>query len=92
MFETRDSGSGVTPLADAELPDYGRGMAINAKYVERRTIDAALNKSRTDALLALGHHPLVDSVHVAEELLDDLVAAFPEDLGHLKDGRWSSTP
>ena len=31
MFETRDSGSGVTPLADAELPDHGRGNVINAK-------------------------------------------------------------
>lgn len=83
----RVDGSGVTPLADAELPDHGRGMVINAKYVERRTIDAALNKSRTDALLALSHHPLVDSFHVAEELLDDLVAAFPEDLAYLT-ARW----
>lgn len=60
-------------------------MVVNAKYVEHRTIDAALNQSRVDALLALSHHPLVDSFHVAEQLLDDLVAAFPDDLAYLKE-------
>ncbi len=81
----RVDGSGVTPLPDAELPEHGRGMVVNAKYVEHRTIDAALNQSRVDALLALSHHPLVDSFHVAEQLLDDLVAAFPDDLAYLKE-------
>ena len=81
----RVDASGVAPLAGAKLPDHGRGLVINAKYVERRTIDAALNQSRDDALLALSHHPLVDSFHVAEELLADLVAAFPEDLAYLSE-------
>ena len=81
----RVDGSGVTPLPDAELPEHGRGMVVNAKYVEHRTIDAALNQSRVDALLALSHHPLVDSFHVAEQLLDDLVAAVPDDLAYLKE-------
>ena len=80
-------GRGVTPLPGAALPDHGRGMVVNAKYVERRTIDAALNKSREDALLAISHHPLVDSFHVAEELLDDLVASFPVDLAYLAETR-----
>ncbi|WP_040283858.1 6-phospho-beta-glucosidase [Tessaracoccus massiliensis] len=78
-------GSGVTPLPGAALPDHGRGMVVNAKYVERRTIDAALNRSRQDALLAISHHPLVDSFHVAEQLLDDLVTNFPDDLAYLKE-------
>lgn len=80
----RVDGNGVTPLPGAELPDHGRGMVVNAKYVEQRTIDAAVNKSRQDALLALTHHPLVDSFGVAEELLDDLVANF-DDLSYLKE-------
>ncbi|MDO5675878.1 MAG: 6-phospho-beta-glucosidase [Propionibacteriaceae bacterium] len=79
----RVDGSGVTPIEGAELPDHGRGIVINAKYVERRTMEAALTGSRQAALLAIGHHPLVDSFHVAEELLDDLVAAFPEELAYL---------
>ena len=36
------------------------------------------------ALLALSHHPLVDSVHVAEQLLDDFADAF-DGLEYLKD-------
>jgi len=77
-------GRGVTPLPGAALPDHGRGIVVNAKYVERRTIDAAVNGSREDALLALSHHPLVDSYRVAGELLDDLIAHF-DDLAYLKE-------
>ncbi|MGV8846728.1 6-phospho-beta-glucosidase [Tessaracoccus sp.] len=74
----RVDGRGVVPIKGTALPDHGRGMVVNAKYVERRTMDAAINKSREDALLALSHHPLVDSWTVAEALLDDLVGAFDE--------------
>ncbi|MHA7861747.1 6-phospho-beta-glucosidase [Tessaracoccus sp. Y36] len=80
----RVDGNGVVPLPGAMVPEHGRGMVVNAKYVEQRTIDAAVNKSRPDALLALTHHPLVDSFRVAEELLDDLVANF-DDLSYLKE-------
>ena len=80
----RVDGSGVTPLPGAALPDHGRGMVVNAKYVERRTMAAAIDRSRRDALLALSHHPLVDSFRVAEELLDELIAGF-DDLAYLKE-------
>ena len=80
----RVDGGGVTPLPGAAIPDHGRGMVVNAKYVERRTIDAAVHASRRDALLALVHHPLVDSFNVAEELLADLVESFPE-LAYLRE-------
>lgn len=80
----RVDASGVMPLPGARLPEHGRGLVVNAKYVERRTIDAVVHHSRRDALLALVHHPLVDSYAVAEALLDDLVAAFDE-LAYLKD-------
>ena len=76
-------GRGVVPVPGATLPDHGRGMVVNAKYVERRTMDAVINQSRDDALLALTHHPLVDSFTVAQELLDDLIGSFDE-LSYLK--------
>ena len=74
----RVDGRGVTRLPGTALPAHGRGLVINAKTVERYTMEAALTGSRDKALLALTHHPLVGSFPVAEALLDDLVAAFPE--------------
>lgn len=71
----RVDGSGVHQLPSPDLPDHGRGLVVTAKYVERRTIAAALDHSRTDALLALSHHPLVDSVKVAEQLLDEFTVS-----------------
>ncbi len=82
----RVDGSGPRILEGASLPDHGRGVVVQAKYVERATIRAALEASRTDALLALAHHPLIDSVHVARALLDELVARFDE-LDYLRGGR-----
>ena len=72
----RVDGTGIYRLPAPPLPDHARGLVVNAKYVEQRTIDAAVNHSRTDALLALGHHPLVDSVYVAKQLLNDFADAF----------------
>lgn len=80
----RVDGRGVTRLAGASIPEHGRGLVINAKAVERRTIRAATTGSRADALLALTYHPLVGSFSVAEKLLDDLIEASPE-LAYLKD-------
>lgn len=74
----RVDGRGVTRLPGVSLPEHGRGLVVNAKAVERYTIRAAIAGSRADALLALTHHPLVGSFRVAEELLDDLIGAFPE--------------
>jgi len=48
------------------------------KYVERETIEAGIGGSRAAALRALAHHPLVDSVRVADALLDSARATFPE--------------
>ena len=73
---------GPKPLANSGIPDHGRGLVVTAKYVERCTMAAALNHSRTSALLALTHHPLIDSAAVAEAILDDLIRNFPQ-LGYL---------
>ena len=80
----RVDGSGIHRLSAPALPDHARGLVVNAKYVEQRTIAAVVNRSRTDALLALSHHPLVDSVHVAEQLLDDFTDSF-DGMEYLKD-------
>ncbi|WIK64716.1 6-phospho-beta-glucosidase [Gleimia hominis] len=72
----RVDGRGIHLPETAYLPDHARGLVVNAKYVERETILAALDHSRSDAILALAHHPLVDSFNVATQLLDDLVAHF----------------
>ena len=69
--------SGAHPVTDTALPDFGAGMVVNAKYVERQTIEAALTGSRAAAVRALAHHPLVDSVTVARSLLADAVSEFP---------------
>lgn len=74
----RVDAAGATPLPAAPLPDFARGLVVNAKYVERCTIEAALTGSRTAALKALAHHPLVDSVTVAALLLDADIADFTE--------------
>ena len=70
--------SGAHPVSETTLPDFGVGMVVNAKYVERQTIEAALTGSKTAAVRALAHHPLVDSVTVARALLDDAMAEFSE--------------
>ena len=80
----RVDGSGIHRLSAPALPDHARGLVVNAQDVEQRTIAAVVNRSRTDALLALSHHPLVDSVHVAEQLLDDFTDSF-DGMEYLKD-------
>jgi len=70
--------AGAHPISDTALPDFGVGMIVNAKYVERQTIEAALTGSKTAAVRALAHHPLIDSVAVARTLLEDAMGEFSE--------------
>jgi len=74
----RVDARGVTPLPNAGIPEHGRGLVTTIKTVERYTIEAATTGSRRAALLALATHPLIDSVRVAERLLDGYAAVFPE--------------
>lgn len=69
--------AGFHPLPTA-LPDHGVGLVQQVKYVERRTLAAAASGSRAEAWRALAAHPLVDSVTVARQLLDELVSAHAE--------------
>lgn len=72
-----DAG-GVRLLPAMALPDYARGLVINAKTVERATIDAAVTGSRRSAYKAMAMNPLVDSVRVAQELLDHYIRHFKQ--------------
>ncbi|MFC8799824.1 6-phospho-beta-glucosidase [Promicromonospora sp. NPDC057138] len=70
--------AGAHPIPGAQVPAFGRGLVTTVKYVERETIQAGIGGSRAAALRALAHHPLVDSVRVADALLDSARATFPE--------------
>ncbi|MBN6042307.1 6-phospho-beta-glucosidase [Amycolatopsis sp. 195334CR] len=71
-------GNGARPLAVGAVRLAELGLMQQVKGVERATIDAAVHRRRSAALLALGTHPLVNSVAAATRVLDEYVAAFPE--------------
>ncbi|QDP97448.1 6-phospho-beta-glucosidase [Microlunatus elymi] len=62
------------------------GLMQQVKAVERHVITAVREGSRTEALLAFALHPLVDSVSVADKLLDRYCEHHPQ-LHDLFEGR-----
>jgi 6-phospho-beta-glucosidase len=68
---------GVTPLATSQLPGAMLGLLQQVKAVEQDTIEAAVTGSDALALRAFAQHPLVDSVGVAQRLLDGYRAQLP---------------
>ncbi|WP_030543627.1 6-phospho-beta-glucosidase [Streptomyces albus] len=64
-----DAG-GARPLATGPVAPDQLGLMLTLKAVERSAIEAAASGSRAAALRALALHPLVDSVRVAERILD----------------------
>ncbi|MCP3801572.1 6-phospho-beta-glucosidase [Allokutzneria sp. A3M-2-11 16] len=70
-------GNGPRPIATDPLPEHAIGLMRRVKSCERAAITAAVDRSRDHALLALGSHPLVDSVAAAERTLDAYITAFP---------------
>ncbi|HEV7626023.1 MAG TPA: 6-phospho-beta-glucosidase [Streptomyces sp.] len=64
-----DAGGARPVSAGAVAPDQ-LGLMLSLKAVERSAIEAAADGSRPAALRALALHPLVDSVRVAERILD----------------------
>ncbi|OEV14223.1 6-phospho-beta-glucosidase [Streptomyces nanshensis] len=61
---------GARPLATGAVAPDQLGLMLQLKAVERAAIEAASDGSRAAALRALALHPLVDSVRVAERVLD----------------------
>jgi 6-phospho-beta-glucosidase len=68
---------GITPLATTPLPGAMLGLLQQVKAVEQDTIEAAVTGSAALALRAFAQHPLVDSVSVAQRLLDGYRARLP---------------
>ncbi|WP_314173145.1 6-phospho-beta-glucosidase [Streptomyces winkii] len=64
-----DAG-GARPLSAGAVSPDQLGLMLQVKAVERATIEAAADGSRSAALRALALHPLVDSVRVAGRILD----------------------
>jgi 6-phospho-beta-glucosidase len=70
--------TGANPIPGSSILESGRGLVHAVKYVERQTIEAGLSGSRLAAARALAHHPLIDSVAVAQGLLNDALDTFPQ--------------
>ncbi|MBO8192682.1 6-phospho-beta-glucosidase [Streptomyces oryzae] len=64
-----DAG-GARPLATGPVAPDQLGLMLQLKAVERSTIEGATGNSHRAALRALALHPLVDSVHAAERVLE----------------------
>lgn len=62
---------GAHPLAYGRLPVRIRGLIQSVKAFEELTIEAAITGDYHIALMALASHPLVNSVDIAEKILNE---------------------
>ena len=69
--------SGVHPIPVAPLSGAALGLVQSVKACENLVIDAARERDRTLAWQALALHPLVDSVNVARDVLDQAIRTNP---------------
>jgi 6-phospho-beta-glucosidase len=76
--------NGARPITGTPLPDHALGLVTSVKAVERAVIHAAATGERAAALRAFALHPLVDSVTVAQRLLDGY-QKHVRDLAYLRD-------
>jgi 6-phospho-beta-glucosidase len=65
---------GAKPLPQQPLEPAIRGLIQHVKSYEELTVQAAVERSRDAAMLALAAHPLVPSVAIATEIVADLAA------------------
>jgi len=64
--------SGAVPLRQRPLEPSIRGLIQHVKAYEELTVQAAVDKDRRAAILALATHPLVPSVTIATEVVAEL--------------------
>jgi 6-phospho-beta-glucosidase len=69
-------GAGAVPVS--RLPPPQADLVARVKEVERTTIRAALEGSRSLALDAIATHPVVPSRSAASRILEGYLAALPE--------------
>ena len=70
--------AGPVPAAMGTVPAHARALVETMKDIEQRTIEAALTRSRDQAIAALALHPLVPSVRTARAIFDGYRARLPE--------------
>jgi 6-phospho-beta-glucosidase len=70
--------NGARPVTVSQFTDHQAGLVCSVKAVERSTVEAAATGSRAAAIRAFAWHPLVDSVAVAEKLLDGYIDHLPD--------------
>lgn len=76
---------GATPLSlKGDLPIEVKGLIQAVKSYEVLAVEAAVKGDKEKALLALASHPLVPSVTVAKDLLNDLLMINKEYLPQFK--------
>jgi 6-phospho-beta-glucosidase len=64
---------GPIPQPVAIVPAAAKGLIHAVKVYEQLAIEAAVTGNRDTALLALAHHPLVDSTNDAQRMLDEML-------------------
>ncbi|GAB6992227.1 6-phospho-beta-glucosidase [Paenibacillus pini] len=70
--------NGPLPLPLTKIPRSAVGLMHAVKTYEQLAIDAAVTGDRGLAIQAMAHHPLVPSVEVAIQMLDDMLEANKE--------------
>jgi len=68
---------GIVPVAIGSVPMAAQARIVAVRAAERAAIEAALSRSRSQAVQALALHPLVPSVDVASKILDRHLAEQP---------------
>lgn len=69
------TAQGPVPLPLQRIPEQIKGLLHAVKTYESLTIEAAITGDRGIALQAMVHHPLVPSVAVAKQLLEEMLEA-----------------
>lgn len=72
------NANGVHPLTTQQPDLHQLGLMTQIKNVERHTITAAQTGSKAEAITAFAQHPLVDSVTVARQLINEYTNHVPE--------------
>lgn len=64
----------ITPMDVSDVPMHCLGLIQQVKHYEHLTIEAAVENSYSNALLALTLHPLVRDFSIAKAILDDYIS------------------
>ncbi len=67
--------NGPLPIQLSTVPEPIKGLMHTVKTYEQLTIQAAMTGDRQVALQAMVHHPLVPSIAIAKDMLDEMLEA-----------------